>query len=324
MIEYSARNSRAWSMLGASGTLGLAVCELAKEDKNIAVATSDLCFFSGFERFKAQYPERFYNFGIAEQNMICAAAGMTKEGMNVFATTYATFASARVLDQVKVSMGYMGLPVKMIGLTSGFSVGILGATHMSLEDIAVLRSIPNMVILSPADCTETMKVLEAAARMDVPVYIRMSGKMRTPIVYKEEYSFEVGKAVQLRKGDDVALIATGTMVNEALKAAELLEEKGICCEVQDFHTIKPLDEDALKRMCESKKLLVTVEEHSVIGGLGSAVAEKLTFMKKKPQQLSIGVNDYYPHAASYEHLLQECGLTAPQIAQKIEKVYKER
>lgn len=324
MIEYNARNSRAWSMLGASGTLGVAVCELAKEDSNLAVVTSDLCFFSGLERFRTQYPERIYNFGIAEQNMICAAAGMAKEGMNVFATTYATFASARVLDQVKVCMGYMGLPVKMIGLTSGFSVGILGATHMSLEDISVLRAIPNMIVLSPADCTETMKVLEAAAYVNAPVYIRMSGKMRTPIVYNEDYSFEIGKAVRLRKGDDIALIATGTMVNEALKAAEILADKGIYCEVQNFHTIKPLDEEALEKMCESKRLLVTVEEHSVIGGLGSAVAEKLAIMKKKPRQLCIGVKDFYPHAASYEYLLQKCGLTAPQIAQKIEKLYKEK
>ena len=159
-------------MLGSSGTFGVTALDLASEDPDFAVVTADLCFFSGLERFRAEYPDRLYNVGIAEQNMVGVAAGMAKEGMNVFATTYASFASTRVLDQVKMTMGYMQLPVKLIGLTGGYSTGILGATHFSVEDLAIMRSIPNVTVMSPADCTETVKCVTAAAAMDSPVFIR--------------------------------------------------------------------------------------------------------------------------------------------------------
>lgn len=161
MIEYNERNIKKWSMLGPSGVLGLAACEFAEKDDNFAMLTADLCSFSGLERFKNTHQDKLYNFGIAEQNMVGVAAGMAKEGMNVFATTYATFCSTRALDQVRVNMGYMKLPVTLIGLTSGYSAGILGATHMAIEDIAIMRSIPNIVVLSPSDGMETMKALEA-------------------------------------------------------------------------------------------------------------------------------------------------------------------
>lgn len=303
-------------MLGASGTFGMAVNELASMDDKLTVVTADLCFFSGLERFKVQFPEQFFNVGIAEQNMIGVAAGMAKEGMNVFATTYATFATTRALDQVRVSMGYMGFPIKLIGLTSGFEVGNLGATHMSLEDIAIMRSIPNMVVLSPADCTETMKAIIDVASLNSPVYIRMSGMMRTPIVYNQDFNFEIGKMIRLAEGEDVTIFATGTMVKEAISAAKSLSEDGISCEVFDVHTIKPLDVETVHGSCKSK-LIVTVEEHSIIGGLGSAIAETLAPIPNKPPQLIIGVNDYYPHAASYDYLTKQCGLKADKIKEKI-------
>lgn len=316
MIEFNAKNSRIWSMLGASGVLGVAACELAEIDSEFVVITADLCYFSGLGRLNTKYPERVINVGIAEQNLIGVAAGMAKEGMNVFATTYATFASTRALDQVKVNMGYMGLPVKMIGLTSGFSAGILGATHMALEDIAILRSIPNLVILSPADAAETMKCLLAAAKTKVPTYIRMSGASRTPIVYQEDYDFVMGKAIRLKEGTEISLMATGSMVYKAIRVANLLEQKGYSCEVMNFHTIKPIDKEAIKKAIR-KKLIVTIEEHSVIGGLGSAVSEVLAPMKMKPPQIMIGIEDRYPHAASYEALLENNGLTEERIETKI-------
>lgn len=184
-------------------------CELAKNDKDFAVLTADLCNFSGLDRFAKNYPQQFYNIGIAEQNMIGVAAGMTKEGMNTFVTTYASFISTRVMDQVKVNLGYMGLPVKLVGLTSGFSAGILGATHMALEDIAIIRAIPNIVILSPADAAETMKSVLAAAQLSVPVYIRMSGASRSPVLHNGDFDFEIGKAIRLKDGKDIAIFATG-------------------------------------------------------------------------------------------------------------------
>ena len=322
MTDFTSVNIRTWSRLGSCGAFGVAAMELPEINDKSVVLTADLCTFSGLDRFKAKYPERLYNIGIAEQNMVGIAAAMAKEGFVPFTTTYATFASMRCADQIKVNMGYMNLPVKLVGLTAGFSVGILGATHIALEDIAVIRSIPNIVILSPADCAATIKATLAAARTETPVYLRLSGTMNNPIVYKEDFDFEIGKAITLREGTDVVVIATGAMVYNSLQAAEKLEENGISVKVIDMHTIKPLDIEAVKASC-SAKLIVTVEEHSVYGGLGGAVAETLALTQNKPPHLIIGVSGTYPHAASYPYLLEQTGLTAPQIAEKIQKTYKE-
>ncbi len=318
MIEYNKRTIRSWSLLGASGVLGLAACDIAEEDDDFAIVTSDLCFFSGLNRFEAVHRDKLYNVGIAEQNMIGIAAGMTKEGMNVFATSYASFAATRVLDQVKVNMGYMKLPIKLIGLTSGYAAGILGATHMAIEDIAIMRSIPNITILSPADCVETMKVLQTASKMSVPVYIRLGSDIKTPAVpiYKEDYDFQVGKAITLRRGTDICLIATGTMVSVSLDAANILQEKGYSCEVINIHTVKPIDREAVLSVCD-KKLLITIEEHSVIGGLGSAVAEVLASAEHRPPHIIMGINDEYLHAASHKALLEKSGLTVQQVCKRI-------
>lgn len=322
MIDFTSINIRTWSRLGSCGAFGIAAMELPEINDKSVVLTADLCTFSGLDRFKAKYPDRLYNIGIAEQNMIGIAAGMAKEDFIPFATTYATFASMRCADQIKVNMGYMHLPVKLVGLTAGFSVGILGATHISLEDIAVMRAIPNIVILSPADCTATIKATLAAAKTKTPIYLRLSGTMNNPVVYKEDFDFEIGKAITLREGTDIVIIATGTMVYNTLKAAEKLEENGLSVKVIDMHTIKPLDEEAVKVSC-SAKLIVTVEEHSIYGGLGSAVAEMLASKKDRPPHLIIGISGDYPHAASYSYLLEQAGLTVPQIAERILKTYKE-
>lgn len=322
MIDFSSVNIRTWSRLGSCGAFGAAALELPEINDKIVVLTADLCTFSGLDRFKAKYPDRLYNVGIAEQNMVGVAAGLAKEGFVPFATTYATFASMRCADQIKVNMGYMKLPVKLVGLTAGYSVGILGATHISLEDIAVIRSIPNITILSPADCTATIKAVMSAAETDTPVYLRLSGTMNNPVVYKEDFNFEIGRAITLRDGSDVAVIATGTMVYNALKAAEILAEKGLSVKIIDMHTIRPIDIEAIQSAC-STKLLVTVEEHSICGGLGSSVAQTLALKKNKPPHLMIGVSGDYPHASSYPYLLDRAGLTAEKIALKIDQTYEE-
>lgn len=322
MTDFTSVNIRTWSRLGSCGAFGIAAMELPEINDKSVILTADLCTFSGLDRFKAKYPDKLYNIGIAEQNMVGIAAGMAKEGFTPFATTYATFASMRCADQIKVNMGYMALPVKLVGLTSGFSVGILGATHIALEDIAVVRSVPNVVVLSPADCAATIKAVFAAAKTNAPVYLRLSGTMNNPVVYKEDFDFEIGKAITLREGTDVAIIATGTMVYNSLKAAEKLAENGISVKVVDMHTIKPLDIEAVKSAC-SAKLLATVEEHSVYGGLGGAVAEALALERNKPPHLIIGVSGDYPHAASYPYLLERTGLTPDKIALNIQKTYKE-
>ena len=296
---------------------GMAMSDLAETTDNLAVTTADLCFYSGLDGFKNKYPDLFYNVGIAEQNLIGVSAGLAKEGFNTFASTYASFAVTRAMDQVRVNMGYMKLPIKLIGLTSGFSVGILGATHMCIEDLAIMRCTPNIVVLSPADGLETYKALMAAAGYDGPVYVRMSGTMGLPIVYKEDYDYEIGKAIKLIPDGDVAVFATGTMVYQAKKAIDILAEHGISCSLYDIHTIKPLDTDCIKRAAEKSKLIVSVEEHSVIGGLGGAVAECLSGESVRPPQLMLGVKDEYSHAAQYDYLIDKYRLTPEKIAEDI-------
>lgn len=318
MIDVTSRNIRAWSRLGSCGAFGLAAVDIAEEQENVVMLTADLCFYSGLERFKKRFPDRIYNLGIAEENMIGVAGGMAKEGLIPFATTYGTFASMRCADQVRVNMGYMQLPIKLIGLTSGLSVGILGATHTGNEDIAVMRAIPNIDILSPADCTETIKAVQAAAKTDRPTYIRLTGSNTNPPVYRDDFKFEIGKANLLKEGNDISIIATGTMVYLALQVANELEEKGISVEVFDMHTIKPLDEQAISK-ASKKSLIVTIEEHSIIGGLGSAINDVLIRKELKTACLNIGLIDEYKHAAEYKCLLDSYGLNVAEITKRIIK-----
>lgn len=316
-MEYTSRNARVISRLGGCGAFGMAALELAEEYENLAVLTADLCTYSGLDRFAEKYPQYLYNMGIAEQNMVGVAAGMAKEGLNVFATTYASFATTRTCDQVRVNMGYMKFPIKLIGLTAGLTVGILGATHISIEDIAIMRSIPNITIISPADGFETVKAVKEAAKMDEPVYIRMTGSMNLPIVYHEDYKFEIGKMIPLREGKDAVVFATGTMVYACLKAGELLHEHGLEIGVVDVHTIKPLDVDIIENAFATSKLIISVEEHNVVGGLGSAIADYKAQYRCAPKLIKLGIREEFPHAASYEYLLKQYGLTPPQIAQRI-------
>lgn len=315
-MKFSTANIRTWSRLGPCGAYGLAAMELPELDNKMVACTADLCFYSGLDRFQRKYPDRLYNVGIAEQNLVGIAGGLAKEGFHPYVSTYASFATTRALDQVRVNMGYMKLPIRLIGLTSGFSVGILGPTHMSIEDISIMRSIPNMTVIAPADCTEFVKTMLALASYNQPVYVRMTGTMGCPIVYHEDYDFEIGKAITLKKGKDIAIIASGTMVNNSIKAAELLEEAGICATVINMHTIKPLDTDCLD-LLQAHRLLVTVEEHSVIGGVGGAVAEYISQKTGFPPLLKIGVNDEYPHAADYSYLIEKHGLMPDAICAAI-------
>lgn len=315
-MEINKRTIRAWSMMGQTGQFGVVMRELAQGNDDFCVVTADLCQFSGLERFSLEYPERFYNVGIAEQNMIGVSAGMAGEGIEVFAASYATFVTARALDQVRISMSYMQLPIKLIGLTAGFSSGILGATHMALEDVAIMRALPDITVISPADCTETAKCLEAVLKYDKPVYIRLTGGPRAPIVYTEDYNYEIGKAVSLKEGDDVCILASGSMVYTSLQAAEELDKAGISTGVINVHTIKPLDKSIAEKI-KKYKLVVTVEEHSVIGGLGDAVADLAMREQIQPLIMKIGTEGSYPHAASYMTLLERSGLTKEKIAKRI-------
>lgn len=306
-------------MCGSARVFGQAVIEAAEANDNIVVMTADQSTAGRLDYFQAKKPDRFFNIGIAEQNMIGIAAGLVKEGFIPFTLAQATFSTNRCFDQFKINLGYMNLGIKVVGFGAGLGIGQYGPTHFSIEDIALARTVPNVVILSPADCTETYKCIIAAANDPRPMYIRLTGGMGNPIVYSHDYNYEIGRAITLREGDDISIIATGTMVANSLKAAEKLAQEGLSVKVIDMHTIKPLDTKAIDS-CLNAKLLVTAEEHSVVGGLGSAVAEYLACKQTKPSQLIIGVEDDYPAPGDYKYLLEQCGLTADDIFSRIKKI----
>ena len=315
-MNYSKQDIRMWSMLGSRGTFGVALTDAARLNQGILALSADLCNTSGLDRFRSAYPTRFINAGIAEQNMLGVAAGLAATGFVPFATTFANFAALRACEQVRHYLGYMQENVKLVGFGAGFAMGMFGVTHFALEDVAALRSIYNLTIISPADGMEIVKATNAMAVTCGPVYLRLAGVANAPIVYTEDYDFTIGKAVSLREGKDVAIIATGSMVHPSLKAAELLASHGIGAAVADMHTIKPLDGAAVERFM-NHQLLVTVEEHSVMGGLGTAIAEHIAPLRNFPPLLRLGVAPGYPHVGDYPYMLEVCGLTAPKIADRI-------
>ncbi len=305
-----------WSTVGPRATFGLAALEMAKGPEDLFVITADTSTSAGLDRFRKTLPEKFLDVGISEQNMMGIAAGMASEGVSVFTATFSPFQTLRCCEQIKVNLGYMGHKVVMVGLASGVVLGTLGFTHCSMEDLAVMRSLAGVSIISPADCTEVVKAAFAALHYSQSVYIRLTGGAKMPPVHDADYGFEIGRAIPMREVSDVAIIACGSMVYESLQAAELLNQKGISASVTNMHTVKPLDTRAVEKACDSK-LIVTVEEHSVLGGLGSAVAEHKATLEKTPPQLFVGLPNAYGKTGPYRHMLEVHGLTAPHIAQKI-------
>lgn len=313
---------RTYSMLGAARTFGQALIDLAQDNELVVAVTADQRSAGRLEYFEQKYPGRLFNVGIAEQNMINVAAGMANEGLIPFTLAQACFSTARCFDQFKISLGYMGMNVKVVGFGAGLALGQYSATHMSVEDISLVRNLPNVTILSPADCLETYKAVLAAGEINGPVYIRLTGEMGNPIVYNEDYDYQVGKAITLKEGKDISIIATGSMVYNSLKAAQVLEEKGLSVGVVDMHTIKPLDTEAVKKCCSSK-LIVSVEEHSKIGGLGSAIQELFALSTSKRPHLILGCDNFYPVPGEYKYLVDLFGLSPEKIASQILDCIKE-
>lgn len=316
-MDYSRIQLRTWSMLGKRGTFGSVLTELAPSYSNLIAMSADFARSSGLERFSKLYPDKFLNVGIAEQNLIGVASGLASEGYNVFATSFAAFIATRSYEMVKIHCGYMQHNIKVVGLASGFGVQQQGNTHYGLDDICLMRAIPNMTILSPADSTEVVKATEALLNYQGPAYLRLCGEANDPMVYKADYNFAIGKAITLREGLDVTIIATGTMVYQSLQAARKLAEAGIECTVINMHTIRPIDKSAIDKYCFNRKLVVTVEEGFISGGLGAAVNEQIISTNRNAGKiLNIGL-DEFPHAGSYKWMLQETGLNAERIAEKI-------
>ncbi len=307
-----------FSRISSRGVFGQALTDISKENKDLRIVVADV---SSSARLSGIDTDKIINVGIAEQNMIGIAAGLASEGKLVYATSFAPFASMRCYEMIRTQLGYMNLNVKIVGLMSGLAGGVVGNTHYGLEDIAIMRVIPNMTILSPADGLETYKAIQASTCIEGPCYIRLTGINGFTPVYKEDYEFNVGKAITLREGEDVAIIATGTMVGEAVRASRALSKNNISTTVIDMHTIKPIDKQAVKYAFENHKLVVTIEEHSIIGGLGSAVAEYASSLKNVAPQLILGIPDKFGKVGDYMFMLKQYGLTAPQIVEKILENY---
>lgn len=319
MIEIQRAKMRMWSMLGKRGTFGTALTELAPDYDNLIAMSADFARSSGLERYSKAYPDKFLNVGIAEQNLIGIASGLASEGYNVFATSFASFITTRSYEQVKIHCGYMRHNIKVVGLAAGFGVQQQGNTHYGLDDLCLMRAIPNLTILSPADSTEVVKATQALLDFEGPVYLRLCGEAGDPMVYKEDYDFQIGKAITLREGADVTIIATGTMVYQSLQAAKKLAEEGVECTVVNMHTIKPLDKEVIDEYCHDCKIVVTAEEGFSSGGLGAAVAEEIVQSGKRiPPMQIIGLTDF-PHAGSYKYMLEQTGLDAAHIAERIRK-----
>ena len=295
-------------MLSTRNAFGTFLTELAADYPELFAITADFTKSTGLAKFKEQYPGQFLTAGIAEQNMISLASGLASEGKNVFACSFASFVATRCYEQVKINLGYMQHNIKLVGIASGLGVSHQGNTHFGLDDVSLMRAIPNMTIVVPSDCTEVAKATMALAEMKGPAYLRLVGEGFIPIVNPDDYEFTIGKGIVKREGSDVLLIANGTMVNQSLKVAEELEKEGISAGVVNMHTVKPLDTELLNQLVPGKKLVVTVEEGQINGGLGSAVAEHLAAMGDTPKMIRIGVQDVFPHAGSYTYLLQQCGL----------------
>ncbi len=300
-------------------SFGEAITALAETNPNIVVLDADLAEATKTGIFKKKYPERFIDCGIAECNMVGIAAGLATCGKVPFAASFAMFSAGRAFEQVRNSVGYPHLNVKIVGSHAGISVGEDGATHQCCEDIALMRSIPGMVVLNPADHYEMQAAVKAAAEYQGPVYIRLGRLAVESCNNNEDYHFEIGKGITLREGGEITVIATGLMVSEALKAVKALEEDGIDARLIDMHTVKPLDKELVLKAAKETGRIVTVEEHSVMGGLGEAVASYLS--EVCPTQVTkIGVQDVFGHSGPAVDLLKEFGLCADNIRATVKKV----
>jgi len=291
------------------------------ENERIVVLDADLSKSTKTDTFKKKYPERFFNIGIAEGNLMAVSAGLATCGKIVFASTFAIFAALRACEQIRNSICYPKLNVKIGATHAGISVGEDGASHQPVEDMAIMRALPNMVVISPADALETRLAVKAAIEYDGPVYLRL-GRLSVPAIFDENtYKFEIGKGVTVSDGSDVTIIATGLMLQYAIKAKEILASEGISARIVNIHTVKPIDKDIIIKAAKETGAIVTAEEHNIVGGLGSAVAEVLVENYPVPLKM-VGIEDKFGKSGKPDRLLEMYGLTAENIAAKAKEALK--
>lgn len=294
---------------------GEALLRLGESDSRIVALDADLLSSTRTGKFAERFPDRFFNLGIAEQNLYAVAAGMSTCGKIPFASTFAVFATERALNQIKQCIAYPALNVNIVATHSGFTPSGDGASHQALTDMAFMRCLPNMTVIAPADATQTEKAIRAAAAYDGPVYVRL-GKIDVPILFEPDSDFRIGKAVLVREGSDITVLVTGILLSQTITAAEIAEKKGINVELIHVHTVKPIDREMLVRSATKTRCVLTVEDHSIVGGLASAAAE--VYAQHHPVPLTmVGVEDVFGESGELEQLYEKHGLTAAQIADKI-------
>jgi len=298
---------------------GKALLDLGGKNKNIVVLDADVSVSTKTDKFAKAYPDRFFSVGIAEQNLVGIAAGLALCGKIPFVSAYATFCPGRCFDQIRNTIAVSNLDVKIVSTHAGITIGEDGVSHQAIEDIAMMRSIPNMKIVVPCDSVETKKAVEAISKVKGPVYMRLT-RINTPTILNEDYEFEFGKAVLLNEGSDVAIFATGIMVPEGLKAVEALKKDGISTALINIHTIKPLDEKTVIKISKEVKLVITLEDHNIIGGLGSAIAEVLAENSIKTKMKRMGVADQFGQSGEPIQLMKEYGLDSAHIVNVIKNL----
>lgn len=301
---------------------GKALVELGKAHDNIIVMDADLSKSTKTADFAREFPQRFINAGIAEQDMMGIAAGLATTGKVVFASSFAIFATGRAFEQVRNSIAYANLNVKVCATHSGITVGEDGGSHQSVEDIALMRSVPGMTVIVPADGVSTRKAVHRLYETEGPAYLRL-GRSSVPVIYDENIDFQIGKGIELRNGKDITLIACGIMVDKALNAADILEKEGIHASVIDMHTIKPIDSELIIKKAKETGAILTLEEHNIIGGLGSAVCEVTAENCPVPVQ-RVGINDIFGQSGKPDELLKHYGLYVEQIVQKVYDLLKNK
>lgn len=300
---------------------GKTLAKLASENKNVVVLDADLSKSTKTAEFKKVCPERFINMGIAEGNMMGVAAGLSTCDKIPFASTFAVFATGRAFEQIRNSICYPNLNVKVCATHAGITVGEDGGSHQSVEDISLMRSLPNMTVISPSDAVETEKVIEAVAKYDGPCYVRL-GRAAVPVINdNEDYKFEIGKGVELKEGSDITIMATGIMVSTCMEACEELEKEGIKARLVNIHTIKPIDKCIIEKAAKETGCIVTVEEHSIIGGLGSAVCEVASETCPVPV-VRVGIKDVFGQSGKPAELLEAYGLTKKGVVEKVKEAMK--
>lgn len=295
---------------------GEALAELGEKNEKVVVFDADLSGATKTSIFAKKFPERFFDMGIAEQDMMSTAAGMSTFGKIPYASTFAVFAAGRAYDQIRNSICYPKMNVKICATHSGVTVGEDGATHQMLEDLGLMRGLPNMTVLCTSDDTETRWAVEEISKIQGPVYVRLC-RLATPVIYDENQKFEIGKAIQIGEGTDATIFATGVVVSEAIKAKEELEKQGINIRVVDVHTIKPIDKEMIVKCAKETKKLISIEDHSIINGLGTAIADVLT--EEYPCKLiKLGVKDEFGRSGKATELLEHYGLTAKHIVEAVQ------